>query len=112
MTVRFSDPHRAISWDGMPVHAHDHGLGGKHLWPALQSYIKEYGRAGPAKVDAQYAAFFLVRIPFSADIPLLYRARSLPTWRRLYRFDKMMNVSFSDATKLKDLVKVSISFFG
>jgi hypothetical protein len=39
---------------------------------------------------------------------LLYRARSFPTWRRLYHFDKMMNISFSDATKLKDLVKVSI----
>ena len=40
MTVHFSDPYQAISWDGM--HAHDHGLGGKHLWPALQNYIKEY----------------------------------------------------------------------
>jgi hypothetical protein len=62
MTVRFSDPFLAISWDGM--HAHDHGLGGKHLWPALQDYIKLYGRAGPVKVDAQYAAFILVRIPY------------------------------------------------
>jgi hypothetical protein len=104
MTVRFSDPYQALSWDGM--HAHDHGLGGKHLWPALQNYIKQYGRAGPATVDAQFV--LLVEIPFPADIPLLYRARSFPTWRRLYHFDKMMNISFSDATKLKDLVKVSI----
>jgi hypothetical protein len=109
MTVRFSDPHQALSWDGM--HAHDHGLGGKHLWPALQNYIKQYGRAGPTKVDAQYAAFVLARIPFPADFPLRYRACSLTTWRRLYHFDKMMNVSFSDATKLKDLVKVSIGVF-
>ena len=107
MTVRFSDPYLALSWDGM--HAHDHGLGGKHLWPALPNYIKEYKRVGPAKVDAQYAAFVLVRILFPANIfPLLYRACSLPTWRNLYHFDKMMNVSFSDATKLKDLVKVRI----
>lgn len=109
MTVRFSDPYQALSWDGM--HAHDHGLGGKHLWPALQNYIKQYGRAGPATVDAQYVAFVLLvtgSIPFPADIPLLYRARSLPTWRRLCHFDKMMNISFSDATKLKDLVKVSV----
>jgi hypothetical protein len=41
------------------MHAHDHGLGGKHLWPALQNYIKQDGRAGPAKVDTQYAAFVL-----------------------------------------------------
>lgn len=109
MTVRFSDPYLALSWDGM--HAHDHGLGGKHLWPALQNYIKQYGRAGPAKVDAQYVAFIPVRLSFSANIPLLYRARSLPTWRRLCHFDKIMNISFSDATKLKDLVKVSIRFF-
>ena len=109
MTVRFSDPYQAISWDGM--HAHDHGLGGKHLWPALQKYIKQYGRAGPAKVDDQYVASVLVRIPFPADIPCLYRARSLPTWRRLYHFDKIINISFSDATKLKDLVTVSIWLF-
>jgi hypothetical protein len=51
------------------MHAHDHGLGGKHLWPALQNYIKQYGRAGPATVDAQYVAFvLLVGIPFPADI--------------------------------------------
>lgn len=55
MTVRFSDPYRALSWDGM--HAHDHGLGGKHLWPVLQNFIKQHGRDGSAKVDAQYAAF-------------------------------------------------------
>jgi hypothetical protein len=41
MTVRLSDPYLALSWDGM--HAHDHGLGGKHLWPALQNCIKQYG---------------------------------------------------------------------
>ena len=57
-------------------------------------------------------AFVLVKIPFpNTDIPLRCRARSLPTWRRLCHFDKMMNVSFSDATKLKDLVKVSIWIF-
>jgi len=106
MTVRFSDPHQAISWDGM--HAHDHGLGGKHLWPALQQYIKQYGRAGPAQVDDQYVTVAFV-IPFSANIPL-YRACSLPTWRKLCHFDKVMNISFSDATKLKDLVKVSWFF--
>jgi len=66
MTVCFSGPHRAISWDGM--HAHDHGLGGKHLWPALQQYIKTYKRVGPAQVDDQYVAFVLVGIPFPADI--------------------------------------------
>lgn len=54
MMVRFSDPHLALSWDGM--HAHDHGLGGKHIWPAIQKYIKQYGRDGPTKVDQQYVA--------------------------------------------------------
>jgi hypothetical protein len=54
MTVQFSDPHQALSWDGM--HAHDHGLGGKHLWLAVQKYIKQYGRDGLAKVDQQYVA--------------------------------------------------------
>ena len=106
MTVHFSDLYQAISWNGM--HAHDHGLGGKHLWPVLQQYIKQYGQAGLAKIDAQYVTSILVRIPFPANIIHLYRARSLLTWQSLYHFDKVMDVSFFDATKLKDLVKVSI----
>jgi hypothetical protein len=39
---------------------------------------------------------------------IIYRARGLPTWRKLYHFDKIMDVSYTDATKLKDLVKVSM----
>lgn len=39
---------------------------------------------------------------------LYYRAQSLPTWRKLYHFDKIMDVSYTDATKLKDIVKVSV----
>ena len=90
MTVHFSDPYQAISWDGM--HAHDHGLGGKHLWPVLQQYIKQYGRAGLAKVDAQYVTSSLVTIPFPADIIHLYRARSLPTWQSLYHFGMLASL--------------------
>jgi len=108
MTVHFSDPHQALSWDGM--HAHDHGLGGKHLWPALQMYIKQHGRAGPSKVDNQYVVSILYQNSVPTGIPFLYRACSLSTWRKLYHFNKIMNISYSDATKLKDLVKVSIRY--
>ena len=104
MTVSFSDPYLALSWDGM--HAHEHGLGGKHLWPTLQKYIKQYGRNGPSQVDIQYVLFTLTRNSFLL-IFFLYRAHNLPTWRKLYHFDKIMDISFSDATKLRDLVKVT-----
>jgi len=104
MSVCFSDPHQALSWDGM--HAHDHGLGGKHLWPALQTYIKQSGRDGLAQVDIQYVLFASVWV-FNF---ILYRASGLPTWRKLYHFDKIMDITYTDATKLKDLVKVKMFF--
>ena len=105
MTVSFSDPHQAISWDGM--HAHDHGLGGKHLWPTLQKYIKQIGRNGPSQVDFQYVLPLrhLVQIHWNTVL-ILCRAKSLPTWRKFYHFDKIMDISYTDASKLKDLVKV------
>ena len=105
MTVHNSDPYLAVSWDGM--HAHDHGLGGKHLWPTVSKYITKSGRNKLSQVDIQYASFVFIRILF---FTVISRARSLPTWRKLYHFDKIMDISFSDANKLKDLVKVSISF--
>ena len=37
----------------------------------------------------------------------LIRAQSFPTWRKLCHFKKIMDVGYTDATKLKDLVKVS-----
>jgi hypothetical protein len=102
MMVQFSDPHKALSWDGM--HAHDHGLGGKHMWPAVQKYIKQYGRDGPAKVDYQYVA---EAIELNIVLTWRFRAQSFPTWRKLCHFNKIMDVGYTDATKLRDLVKVS-----
>jgi len=107
MTVQFSDPHQALSWDGM--HAHDHGLGGKHHWPELQKFIKEYGRNGPSKVDAQYAVIHLLYCAYK--LLKQCRAQSFPTWRKLYHFSKVMDVTYTDASKLKDLVNTSLSHF-
>jgi len=54
MTVSNSDPYLALSWDGM--HAHDLGLGGKHLWPTLQNYIKQLGRESAFQIDSRYVS--------------------------------------------------------
>ena len=51
-TVQFSDPHRAITFDEM--HANDHGLGGKHLFPQAKLFVSQLGAAACQKVDDQY----------------------------------------------------------
>ena len=75
------------------------------MWPAVQKYIKQYGRNGPTKVDQQYVVVWQCWILLNL---MQYRAQSFPTWRKLCHFKKIMDVSYTDATKLKDLVKVSI----
>ncbi|KDR65150.1 hypothetical protein GALMADRAFT_148940 [Galerina marginata CBS 339.88] len=84
--VEHSDPFRTISYDKM--HYGPHGLGGKHLWPALQLHVKAIGKAAMHKVDIQ--------------------AHLLPRWRGLNHFNKILNIQFSDANKYEDIMKLSI----
>ena len=87
------------------------GLGESTSGQPSKNTSNNMGELDQQKLMLSMWHLFWFRIPFPANIPWLYRARSLPTWRRLYHFDKIMNISFSDATKLKDLVKVSIWLF-
>ncbi|KAJ3563803.1 hypothetical protein NP233_g8701 [Leucocoprinus birnbaumii] len=80
------DLHRAISFDRM--HNNAHGLGGKHLWPLLLEYLKECGPNTKGLVDE--------------------RANELPRWRDLHHFHEVTEVSFSDASKFEDVVKISL----
>ena len=56
MTVRFSDPHRAISWDGM--HAHDHGLGGSTSGRPSKATSKNMGELDQQKLMLSMQHFF------------------------------------------------------
>ncbi|TFK32476.1 hypothetical protein BDQ12DRAFT_773340 [Crucibulum laeve] len=85
--IAHSDPHATISWDWL--HSHSAGLGGKHLWPELQEYLKHepFQRSDRQKVDDQM--------------------KSLPRWRDLNHFDKVFDMHFADATKWEDITKLA-----
>ncbi|TFK32475.1 hypothetical protein BDQ12DRAFT_773338 [Crucibulum laeve] len=85
--IAHSDPHATISWDWL--HSHSAGLGGKHLWPELQEYLKHepFQRSDRQKVDDQM--------------------KSLPRWCDLNHFDKVFDMHFADATKWEDITKLA-----
>ncbi|TFK39111.1 hypothetical protein BDQ12DRAFT_698231 [Crucibulum laeve] len=83
--IHFSDPHKALSWDRM--HSYPHGLGGKHLFPELQSFLSE-SHIKAKKADDQIS--------------------SLPRWRGLNHFSSLTSITFSDANKYEDILKMSI----
>ena len=42
------------------MHGHHAGLGGKHILPKVQAYVKELGQQASKIVDDQYVLFILV----------------------------------------------------
>ncbi|KAH9476946.1 hypothetical protein JR316_0010862 [Psilocybe cubensis] len=84
MTVQFSDPHEILSWDRM--HCYSHGLGGKHLWPAVRTYIRASKQSGLGELDKRF--------------------NNMPPWPDLKHFDQVVSVDYTDASKLKDIVKI------
>jgi len=40
------------------MHSYAHGLGGKHIWPILETYVIENGRDAIKKVDERYINYF------------------------------------------------------
>ncbi|KAJ3509195.1 hypothetical protein NLJ89_g5347 [Agrocybe chaxingu] len=78
--VELSDPYKAVSWDRM--HSYAGGLGGKHIWPLLQKYIRGLGVAVSRKVDER--------------------------WRDFNHFSKIVDIKFSDATKFEHLLKIAL----
>jgi hypothetical protein len=39
------------------------------------------------------------------------RAQRFPTWRKLCHFSKIIDISYTDATKLRDIVKASTYYY-
>ncbi|KIJ98243.1 hypothetical protein K443DRAFT_133505 [Laccaria amethystina LaAM-08-1] len=84
-SIKNSDPHPALSWDRM--HSYPGGLGGKHILPQIQLILK--GTCETAKkADDQIG--------------------NLPHWRNLNHFDHVTSVTFSDARKYEDVLKMVI----
>ncbi|KAF8956317.1 hypothetical protein BDZ97DRAFT_1907242 [Flammula alnicola] len=84
MSVAWSDPHEILSYDHM--HNDSHGLGGKHLYSSVLTYLKASGRDELAELDRRFKA--------------------MPSWRGLTHFDQVVSLDFTDATKLEHLVKI------
>ncbi|KAG2029832.1 hypothetical protein BDR03DRAFT_879823, partial [Suillus americanus] len=78
-----SDPHETLSCD--PLHVNDIGNWGNHLFGELKAHVKALGREAEAKIDKQFDAF--------------------PRWRDLNHFKSIMQISFSDGNKLRDIAK-------
>jgi len=49
--LRNSDPHRALSFDGL--HSNNSGLFGHHLWEKFKDLIMDYGSKHATKIDTQ-----------------------------------------------------------
>ncbi|KAG2039469.1 hypothetical protein BDR03DRAFT_980945 [Suillus americanus] len=78
-----SDPHKTLSCD--PLHVNDIGNWGNHLFGELKAHVKALGHEAEAKINKQFDAF--------------------PRWRDLNHFKSIMQISFSDGNKLRDIAK-------
>jgi hypothetical protein len=48
------------------MHSYAHGLGGKHIWPKIETYIMDDGRGAIKQVDERYTNYFSALITLSA----------------------------------------------
>lgn len=90
------------------MHNYASGLGGKHLWPVLLEFINDFKSMGLAKVDAQYILYHIGVMAVYLTFEFA-RAKALPPWRGLNHFNEVVKVTFSDANKLEDILKVLIT---
>ncbi|KAH0834916.1 hypothetical protein J3R83DRAFT_10591 [Lanmaoa asiatica] len=78
-----SDPHSVLSWDCL--HAHG-GLWWDHLWKQFGLIISDMGHNVLATIDNNFNTF--------------------PQWRTLEHFSQVMDISFTDGSKHKDISKL------
>ncbi|KAH9985222.1 hypothetical protein BJV74DRAFT_878709 [Russula compacta] len=83
--MKHSDINKALSFDRLHAYA---GLFDDHLWAEAKFRINNLGRPAAERVDNQ--------------------AKEMPRWRGLNHFDQIMNISFTDGTKIEDISKISL----
>ncbi|KIJ09892.1 hypothetical protein PAXINDRAFT_164338 [Paxillus involutus ATCC 200175] len=81
--VLFSDPHKALSFDRL--HALHLGLWGKHILGELKKILAFLGQEAEAEVERYVTDF--------------------PSWRNLSHFNAVVNITFNDGNKMRDLAK-------
>ena len=72
----------------------------------LYTYIKELGKKIHKQIDTQYVLHVRSFQSLMVDPYVTIRAQSLPRWRGLNHFNEIVNVKFSDSTKLQDIIRV------
>ncbi|EKM76684.1 hypothetical protein AGABI1DRAFT_93876 [Agaricus bisporus var. burnettii JB137-S8] len=83
-SVNYTDLHAAISYDCL--HSDDNGLWEDHFFPVFKDLAKELGRQNVSLIDNRFDA--------------------VPRWRELHHFGSVMNITFNDGSKNKDISKV------
>ncbi|EKM75860.1 hypothetical protein AGABI1DRAFT_45711 [Agaricus bisporus var. burnettii JB137-S8] len=83
-SVNHTDLHAAISYDCL--HSDENGLWEDHFFPVFKDLAKELGRQNVSLIDNRFDA--------------------VPRWRDLHHFGSVMNITFNDGSKNKDISKV------
>lgn len=87
------------------MHNYAHGLGGKHIWPEIMSYIMDEfeGRDYIKAVDTQLVDY--MHIKFN-NIDSLNSTRQMPSWHKLNHFENIVDIHYSNANKYEDILQV------
>ncbi|KAI5989534.1 hypothetical protein EDD15DRAFT_2171237 [Pisolithus albus] len=81
--IKNSDPHTALSFDRL--HASHDGVGGRYTLQDIKKILSVLGREAEGKVEDYISQF--------------------PRWRGLSHFKNVLNITFSDGNKKRDLAK-------
>ncbi|EKM77927.1 hypothetical protein AGABI1DRAFT_42300 [Agaricus bisporus var. burnettii JB137-S8] len=83
-SINLTDIHLAISYDCL--HSDDNGLWEDHFFPLFKLLIKDIGRKSTVAVDNCFS--------------------SVPRWSNLNHFESVMNITFNDGSKNRDISKI------
>ncbi|KAG6370485.1 hypothetical protein JVT61DRAFT_11971 [Boletus reticuloceps] len=83
LALRHSDPHLALSFDRL--HSLHLGSWGKHIFGEIKKILSFLGRDAEAMVEKYVSDF--------------------PSWRELTHFNTVINITFNDGNKMRDLAK-------
>ncbi|KAF8837802.1 hypothetical protein BDN67DRAFT_991595 [Paxillus ammoniavirescens] len=81
--IPFSDPHLALSFNRL--HSLHLGIWGKHIFGEIKKILEYLGRAAETMVEKYVAAF--------------------PLWWQLTHFSTVINITFNNGNKMRDLAK-------
>ncbi|KAG6370447.1 hypothetical protein JVT61DRAFT_12066 [Boletus reticuloceps] len=100
--VRNSEPEEAVSFDRL--HFLHGGLGGKHMFEELKIILRALGWDASTRVEERYM-ISQNRTISSLTERTDFSVSNFPRWRNLAHFNTIMQITFSDGNKLRDVMK-------